>query len=429
MKMRTHLILLGFTFIISCGEKTQLSENELLEKARNIHQNTITLDTHNDIDVRNFTDSVNYTQRLETQVNLPKMEEGGLDVSWLIVYTAQDSLTPAGYLKAGENAMAKFEAIHRLCDSLAPDQIELALSSEDVRRIHAAGKKVAMIGVENAYPIGEDLGTIEQYYDLGARYISLSHNGHSQFCDSHTGEVDGKWLYNGLSDLGKSAVNEMNRLGIMLDISHLSKSSTDQLIRMSKAPVIASHSSARALCDHSRNLDDESLMLIKENGGVVQTVALGTYINKEKSETRDAYMQKVYRQVADSLEVSWYKWDEFSSLSEEEQANFLEVYPKVVKLANSSVEQNSAAPPNVNVSDFVDHIDYMVSLIGIEHVGISSDFDGGGGIEGWADASETFNVTLELVKRGYNEEEIAMLWSGNLLRVLDRVQQTADNWQ
>ena len=426
--MRACFILLSLTFIISCGKKTQLSENELLEKARIIHQNTITLDTHNDIDVRNFTDSVNYTQRLETQVNLPKMEEGGLDVSWLIVYTAQDSLTPAGYQKAKENAMAKFAAIHRLCDSLAPDQIELALNSTDVRRIHSSGKKVAMIGVENAFPIGEDLNSFEQYYDLGARYISLSHNGHSQFCDSHTGEADGEWLYNGLSKLGKKAVYEMNRLGMMLDISHLSKSSTDQLIRMSKAPVIASHSSARALCDHSRNLDDESLMLIKENGGVVQTVALGTYINKEKSEARDAYMQAVYRQIADSLAVSWHQWDEFSELSEEEQAKFLEVYPKVVKLANRSVEQRPNVPPNVNVSDFVDHIDYMVSLMGIEHVGISSDFDGGGGIEGWADAAETFNVTLELVRRGYTEEEIAMLWSGNLLRVLDQVQDIAANW-
>ena len=426
--MRAFPILLGITFMISCGEKTQLSENELLEKARIIHQNVITLDTHNDIVVGNFTDSVNYTQRLDTQVNLPKMEEGGLDVSWLIVYTAQDSLTPAGYQKAKDNAMAKFAAIHRLCDSLAPDKIELALTSEDVRRIHAKGKKVAMIGVENAFPMGEDLSSFEQYHELGARYVSLSHNGHSQFCDSHTGEEDGEWLYNGLSELGKSAVNEMNRLGIMLDISHLSKTSTDQLIRLSKAPIMASHSSARALCDHSRNLDDESLRLIKENGGVVQTVALGAYIHKEKSEERDAYMQAVYRQVADSLGVSWYQWDEFASLSDEEQANFLEVYPKVRKLANKSVETKADVPPNVNVSDFVDHIDYMVSLIGIDHVGISSDFDGGGGIEGWADASETLNVTLELVRRGYTEEEIAMLWSGNLLRVLDQVQLIAENW-
>ena len=425
--MRVIFLLFLFTCIISCAEKSQPSENELLEKAKNIHENVITLDTHNDIDVRNFTDSVNYTQRLETQVNLPKMEEGGLDVSWLIVYTAQDSLNETGYAKANDNAMAKFHAIHRLCDTIAPDQIELALNSSDVRRIHASGKKVAMIGVENAYPMGEDLSAFKLYHELGARYISLAHNGHSQFCDSHTGEADNNWLYNGLSELGKNAVNEMNRLGIMLDISHLSKSSTDQLIRLSKAPVIASHSSARALCDHSRNMDDESLMLLKENGGVVQTVALGTYIDKDKSEARDAYMQKVYYKVADSLKVDWYQWDEFSSLTEEEQSNFLEVYPQVMKIANESVKNKPGVPPNVNVSDFVDHIDYMVSLIGIEHVGISSDFDGGGGIEGWSDASETFNITLELVKRGYTEEEISMLWSGNLLRVLDQVQEIAAN--
>ncbi len=414
--------------IISCTDKAQLAENELMKKAVAIHKNVITIDTHNDIDVRNFTDSINYTQRLQTQVNLPKMDEGGLDVSWLIVYTAQDSLNSDGFEKARANAMAKFDAIHRLCEEIAPDQIALALSSEDVRKIHAEGKKVAMIGVENAYPIGEDIKEFERYHQMGARYISLAHNGHSQFCDSHTGEADSLWLYNGLSDFGKEAVNEMNRLGIMIDISHLSKQSTDQIIQLSKSPVIASHSSAKALCDHSRNLDDESLELLKANGGVVQTVALGTYLDKDKSAARRDYMRSFYRAVADSLGVRWYEWDEFPQLSEQEQMDFLDYYPQVVQLANTSVKSKEDAPPDVNVSDFVNHIDYMVSLIGIEHVGISSDFDGGGGIEGWSDASETLNITLELVERGYTEKEIEMLWGGNLLRVLDKVQETASNW-
>ena len=426
--MRSFIITVCALSIISCTEKTQTSDNELTNLARSIHQKVITIDTHNDIDVRNFTDSVNYTQNLQTQVNLPKMEEGGLDVSWLIVYTAQDSLTATAYEKAKANAMAKFDAIHRLCKEIAPEKIELALNSDDVRRIHASGKKVAMIGVENAYPIGEDISQFERYHEMGARYVSLAHNGHSQFCDSHTGEEEGLWLYNGLSNIGESAVNEINKLGIMIDISHLSKTSTDQILQLSSAPVIASHSSARKLCDHSRNLDDESLLLLKENGGVVQTVALGAYLHKEKSENRLNYMRGIYRSVADSLGVAWHGWSKFKDLTEAEQTEFLENDPEILSISNALVLQREDVPPDVNVSDLVDHIDYMVSLIGIDHVGISSDFDGGGGIEGWSDASETFNVTLELVRRGYSEEEIAKLWGANLLRVLDEVQKIAVEW-
>lgn len=411
--------------LFSCQEEKTKTEETLEARAQRIHDSVITLDTHNDINTKNFTDSVNYTQRLDTQINLPKMEEGGLNVSWLIVYTGQDSLSAEGYEKAKANAMDKFDAIHRLCQVYAPDEIELAYTSDDLRNIEAKGKKVAMIGVENAYPMGEDLSAFEQYRDLGARYISLSHNGHSQFCDSNTGEQDSVWLHNGLSELGKKAVAEMNRLGIMIDVSHPSKEAMKQMIELSKAPIIASHSSARALCDHSRNLDDEQLQLMKKNGGVVQTVAFSSYLNTEKHEKKAAYMKGIYQQVADSLEIEWFERSQFSSLTDTQKAIFMENYPKVVKLGQEIAATKTDAPEGVTVRDFVDHIDYMVTLIGIDHVGISSDFDGGGGIEGWSDASETFNVTLELVKRGYTEEEIGKLWSGNLLRVLDEVQALA----
>lgn len=423
--MNRFYLLLSTIALISCAEKQPKATENLEEKARRIHDAVITIDTHDDINVKNFTDSINYTQNLDTQVNLPKMKEGGLDVAWLIVYTGQDTLSADGYAKASENAISKFEAIHRLCEEIAPDQIELALTSADVRRIVDSGKKVAMIGVENAYPIGEDLSKIEEYQKLGARYISLAHNGHSQFSDSNTGEQDSVWLHNGLSDLGKQAVAEMNRVGIMIDVSHPSKEAMKQMIELTKAPIIASHSSARALCNHSRNLDDEQLLLMKENGGVVQTVAFSSYLNTEKHEARADYMKQVYQKVADSLGVDWYERPQFATLSKEQRDAFFEYYPKVVNIAKELAEKDPNIPPAVNVSDFVDHIDYMVKLIGIDHVGISSDFDGGGGIEGWSDASETFNVTLELVKRGYTEEEIAKLWGGNLLRVLDEVQAVA----
>ncbi len=414
-----------FITAISCAEKKEKIVETTLEKAQRIHEDVITIDTHNDINIKNFTDSINYTQKLETQVNIPKMKEGGLDVSWLIVYTGQDTLTDEGYAKAKENAIQKFEAIHKLCEEIAPDQIELALTSKDVKRIVGSGKKAAMIGVENAYPIGTDMSEFENYYNLGARYISLAHNGHSQFSDSNTGEADDTWLHNGLSDLGKEAVKEMNRLGIMIDVSHPSKEAMKQMISLSKAPIIASHSSARALCGHSRNLDDEQLMMMKENGGVVQTVAFSSYLNTEKHEARAAFMKSIYQQVADSLEIAWYERSQISSLSDSDKETFMENYPKVLKIGKELAANKEDAPEAVNVADFVNHIDYMVKLIGIDYVGISSDFDGGGGIEGWNDASETFNVTLELVERGYTEEEIAKLWGGNLMRVLDKVQAVA----
>ena len=345
--------------------KVKNDNNHLLEKAKTIHDNIITLDTHCDINVKNFTDSINYSQNLNTQCNIPKMESGGLDVAWFVVYTGQGDLTDKGYEIAYNNAISKFEAIHNLVNSYAPERIGLALTSADVKKIHSSGKKVAMIGIENGYPIGMDIKNVEKFYNMGARYMSLAHNGHSQLSDSNTGETDDVYLHNGLSELGVEVIKEMNRLGIMIDISHPSKEAIRQMISLSKAPVIASHSSARTLCDHSRNLDDDQLGWIKENGGVVQTVAFKSYLNSEKSKA-------------------------------------------------NSVEK-------VDVSDFVDHIDYLVNSMGINHVGISSDFDGGGGVEGWSDASETFNVTLELVKRGYDEAEIEKIWSGNLLRVLDEV--------
>ncbi len=419
--MRYFYLLCSIALFVGCAEKQPNKTETLEEKAQCIHDAVITIDTHDDINVNNFTDSINYTQNLNTQVNLPKMKEGGLDVAWFIVYTGQDTLSTDGYAAASENAISKFEAIHKLCEEIAPDQIELALTSDDVRRI-AADKKVAMIGVENAYPIGEDLSKIEEYQRRGARYMSLAHNGHSQFSDSNTGEKDSVWLHNGLSELGRQAIAEMNRVGIMIDISHPSKEAMLQMVELSKVPIIASHSSARALCDHSRNLDDEQLLLLKNNGGVVQTVAFSSYLNTEKHEARAAYMKDIYQDAADSLGVNWYERSQFGSLTKEQQEEFMENYPKVTQLGDEMAAANSDAPPAVNVSDFVDHIDYMVKLIGIDHVGISSDFDGGGGIEGWSDASETFNVTLELVKRGYTEEEIAKLWGGNLLRVLDEVQ-------
>jgi len=407
------------------GSAAGESDAELIRRAIEIHDRVITMDTHNDINTRNFTADRNYASDLETQVNLPKMEAGGLDVTWLIVYTGQGELNEAGYASAYENAMDKFAAIHRLTEEYAPDRIELAYTSGDVRRIVATGKKVAMIGVENAYPIGLDLGNIKKFHDLGARYMSLSHNGHSQLSDSNTGERDGVWLHDGLSDLGKEAVAEMNKWGIMVDVSHPSKKAMLDMLEITRAPIIASHSSARALNDVSRNLDDEQLLLLKENGGVVQTVAFSSYLDSEKNAAHSEAQRQFQETVAQEMGFEILDREAVRALSDEDRNAYQEGLAAVREAAEARSDEVDAVAPPVDVADFVDHIDYLVGLIGLDHVGISSDFDGGGGVEGWNDASETFNVTLELVKRGYTEEEIGKLWSGNLLRVLDQVQAVA----
>ena len=353
MKIKEILTISLLMILSSCNEE----KSEL-----------ITIDTHIDINVENFTDSLNYTMNTDTQFNLPNMLEGGLDVAWLVVYTAQGELNEEGYEAAYNNAISKFDAIGRLVNKYAPDQIELALNSDDVRRILNKDKKVIMIGVENAYSMGLDTSNVRKFWEKGARYVSLTHNGHNQFSDSNTGEFDGTSMHNGLSDLGKEVVELLNYYGIMIDISHPSKEAIRQMTELSKAPIIASHSSARGLRDHPRNVDDEQLNWIKQNGGVIQTTALGFFLTDRED-------------------------------------------------------------PPANMDDFMDHIDYMVEKIGIDHVGISSDFDGGGGILGWEDASETMNVTSALRERGYNESEIAKLWGGNLLRVLDEVQEIAAKLQ
>jgi membrane dipeptidase len=423
---KSFLILILLIINASLFAQGANPETALRERAKLIHNQVITIDTHCDIDVNNFQKNRNYTQLLSSQVNLPKMISGGLDVAWFIVFTGQDNLDEAGYKKAYQNAMQKFEAIQRLTKEYAPDKIELALSSTDVKRIHASGKKVAMIGIENAYPMGMDLSNIQKFYDLGGRYMSLAHQGHSQFCDSNTGEKDQKWLYNnGLSDLGKQAVAEMNRVGMMIDVSHPSKGAILEMIRLSKAPVMASHSSARALCEHSRNLDDEQLLMIKKNGGVVQTVAFDGYVNKEKDNAYKAAEDKVLKSYAQQQNFTILSWTEKENLSPEDQKKYDENLRNIRELAKADLVTARKNFPPVNVSDFIDHIDYMVKLMGIDHVGISSDFDGGGGIKGWNDASETFNVTLELVRRGYSEEDISKLWGLNLLRVMDQVQALA----
>lgn len=427
MNNSIHCCLLVVLFsAISCTEQPK---EQNISEAERIHAAVITIDTHDDIDVGNFTAELNYTQKTNSQVNLPNMKSGGLDVGWFIVYTGQDSLTPNGYVKAMENANQKFEAIHRLVNEYAPDQIALATTAAEVRGLWKSGKKVAMIGVENGFPIGLDISNVEKFYRRGARYMSLAHNGHSQLSDSNTGEADGIYLHNGLSELGKAVIDQMNYHGMMIDLSHPSKEAIRQMIERSKAPVIASHSSARALCDHSRNLDDQQLEWIKENGGVVQTVAFSSYLNTEKHNAHKRAKDSLFKKLGAELGMHVLNKYQKRALSFDSLQAYLAQEKKLLAAAEQPMKKVNKQFPPVSVVDFVDHIDYIKDKIGIDHVGISSDFDGGGGIDGWQDASETLNVTKELVKRGYTEEEIRKIWGGNLLRVMEEVENVARQMQ
>jgi len=334
------------------------AEDELINRARAIHQKVMTIDTHVDIPL-NFATSEFIPATAEAQVNLLNMREGGLDAAFFIVYVGQTERTEEGYALAKADAAAKFSAIHRMSDLLDRGDIGLATTAAEARTLHEQGKLVALIGMENGFVIGKDLALLEKYRALGARYMTLVHNGHNDIGDSAQPQPrlnDAMEEHGGLSAFGYQVVEEMNRLGILVDISHVSKKTMMDATKHSSAPVIASHSSIKQVFDHPRNMDDEQLLALKQNGGVVQLVAFDAYLKQDGG---------------------------------------------------------------ANVSDFVDHIDYAVNLIGADHVGISSDFGGGGGIEGWNSAAESFNVTLELVRRGYSEEDIALIWGANVLRILE----------
>jgi len=388
--------------------------DDLTAKAKDIHDRVITIDTHDDIPPDFATAEVDPGVRGDRQVDIPKMEEGGLDVAFFIVYVRQTERTPENYELAKADALMKFDAIHRMTDAMYPDRIELAYSPDDVERIHGEGKLVACIGIENGYAIGKDLNLLKKYHELGARYVTLAHNGHNDIADSANPREslgDGEAEHDGIGEFGERVIAEMNRLGILVDVSHISKQAMLDAARLSRAPIIASHSSTRALADNPRNMDDQQLLALKENGGVIQVVGLRSFVMDDPPD-------KAAAEEALDLEMGATSYEARQAFSDEVSEEY----------DRRRAEIDDAWPP-VTVAHFVDHIDHAVELIGIEHVGIASDFDGGGGVEGWDDASETFNVTLELVRRGYTEDEIRMLWGGNLLRVWREAEQVAAEMQ
>ena len=391
------------------------SKEALLARAKKIHDEVITIDTHVDIDGPDYA-----TEKIDPGIDHPdlkcdlvKMKKGGMDAVFLAVYVSQrDNFDKKTYAEIYDDAQAKFDAIHRVF-KMHPDQAEWAKTPDDVERIQRTGKRAIAIGIENGYPVGDNLENLRKFYDRGARYITLSHNRHNQICDSSGPDTP---KHNGLSDFGKQMVKEMNRLGIMCDASHISEKSFYDLLEVSKAPIVVSHSGCSALNAHDRNLTDDQLRALKKNGGVIQIVALGSFLKKEPAEFEEA-VEKL------RTETGAPTWSEYSKMSEEEREK---IKHKMEEFHRRRDEMQETAGW-VDITDFVNHIDHAVKVAGIDHVGIGTDFDGGAGIKGFNNHAEALNVTVELVKRGYSAPEIKKIWGGNLLRVWREVEKAAQS--
>jgi len=372
-----------------------------------VHERVLTLDTHIDIPL-DYMEAINPKFETALQVDIPKLRAGHLDSGFWIIYTPQGELTPEGYAAGLKIAETRYRAILNLATGL-PEDIELATTASDVRKIVKSGRLAVLMGMENAYPLGEDIRNVPIWARRGVRYMGITHFGHNQFGDSsnpNEARDDGP-RHSGLSVLGKRLINALNEHGVMVDVSHAGKKTMMQAADLSATPIIASHSGAKAVADSPRNLDDEQLLKIKAVGGVAQMVALGVYV-KPLNPEQEVFRENLRTEMG--LETS----EARSAASD-----------AVIAEYERRLEGMWDIEPAATVADFVDHIDHAVKIAGIDHVGIASDFDGGGGIAGWQDASETANVTAELIARGYSEEDIAKIWSGNTLRVLQAAEDYA----
>lgn len=392
----TAIALVSFFLVTACTNP----EEKLVREAEKIHRSILTLDSHTDTPLQLGRAGFDISQRNDPhnrggKVDFPRMEEGGLDAAFFAVFLGQGQRNPEAFQNAQERTDRIFELVHTMLKENS-EYAGLALTPDDAYRLKDKGKRAIYLGLENGYPLGLDVSLVQKYYELGARYITLCHTRNNDLCDSST-DPDGP-EHGGLSAFGKEVVKEMNRIGMMVDVSHISDQAFYDVLEITDVPIIASHSNARAVCNHPRNLSDDMLLALKENGGVIQLCLLGAYVkdmepNLEKNAAREALREK---------------YNNFENLSEEEMDQAREEWHAI----------NRKYPDELaTVSDLVDHVDHIVNLIGIDYVGIGSDFDGGGALEDCYDVSQMGNITLELVRRGYSKKDIEKIWAGNFMRV------------
>jgi microsomal dipeptidase-like Zn-dependent dipeptidase len=397
-------LLASFALQAAADGKTPNTEDKaLLQKAQQIHHKIVTFDSHVDVpvDLDAATDG-------KSQFDLVKVERGHLSGAALAVFVPQAKRTPENYEKARADADAKYETIVNVAKK-DPNRAALAYSPAEVRNIAKQGKFAVVISFLNAFPLGRDLSQIDTWYDRGVRIFGFNHAGNNDWADSSrpiSGFGDKQDETGGLSALGKQAVAKLNEKGILIDVSQLSTKALYDTLAITKAPVAATHSAVKGIVDNSRNLSDEELQAIAKNGGVVQIVAFGNYLRPIPQDVQDKVkaLRAEYGlpEKDDTLQQSW---------PAEKQKEYTARWHEII-----------ASAPKATLAQYVNSIDYAVKKIGVDHVGISSDFNHGGGVTGWDNEGEAENVTAELLRRGYTEPQIAKLWGGNFLRVWSEAQ-------
>ena len=388
----TSMVLL----LLSCGT----AEERLIRKANKIQAGILTVDSHCDTPLELIENGINLGIKNNSgKVDFPRMKEGGLDAAFFAIFIGQGVRNDSAYIAVHNIVLNTFEAIKRSVGENS-SMAGIATTPEEAYKLKKVGKSAIFIGVENGYAIGKDILKVEEYYNLGARYMTLSHSLNNDICDSSTDR--GGAENNGLSKLGEEVVKEMNRLGMIVDVSHISDKSFTDVLNVTNAPVIASHSSCRALCETPRNLTDDMLVALKKNGGVIQICLLSNYLLTPE---QDPLLESKLKEVED-------KYGDYNLLSED--------FKKKMRAEDDSIR--AIYEKRASVKDAVDHIDHVVQVIGIDYVGIGSDFDGGGGIEGCESVADMKIITIELLRRGYTKAEIEKIWGGNLMRVMKEVQ-------
>ncbi|MBN2206192.1 MAG: dipeptidase [Candidatus Aminicenantes bacterium] len=371
-------------------------------RAQRIHDRFLSIDTHCDTP-HNLArsdwkagEAHDAATRGGGQVDLPRMKRGRLDAEFFAAFVGQGQRTPEGYAKARQAALNQIEAVKTMCREY-PNLVGLALTPDDALRLKREGRLIAFISMENGYPIGKDLSLIGDFHELGVRMMTLVHTRDNDICDSSTDQQDPEDA--GLSAFGAEVVRACNRAGIIVDVSHASDESFYDVLRETAAPVVASHSCARAVCDNPRNLSDDMLRVLAKNGGVIQICFLSSYVKATPpNPDREQALQDLRKTFGSFRDIR----DEATRIKVRE----------AFEAVNRKYPETRAT-----LKDLVDHIDHVRKVVGIDHVGIGTDFDGGGGVIGCNDAGEMFHVTEELLRRGYGEDEIAKIWSGNTLRV------------
>jgi len=413
-KMKRHLaglaVLVSAAWLVSCAAAAvQLDEKGLEAKAWDLHAKILTVDTHCDTAMNMTRTNWDIGERHETGkpgsglIDLPRMKEGGLDALFFGCFVGQGPRTPEGYAQAKSRIILMLDAVDKMCAKY-PNLVAKATTPADAYRIKKEGKRAAFIGIENGYAIGKDLSLIGQYAARGVRYLTLVHSADNDICASSTDRNSPE--DEGLSDFGREVVAECNRRGVMVDVSHMSDKAFYDVLKVTKSPIIASHSCCRAVCDNPRNLTDDQIRALAKNEGVLQMCFLSGYLVAPKpNPERDKALKELEAKYGPQRGVRNIQDEAARTKAMQEFQAIRQKYPE----------------ERATVKDIVDHIDHIIKVVGVDYAGIGTDFDGGGGVADCADVSQMYRVTMEMLRRGYSDKDIQKIWGGNVMRVLQKV--------